>query len=194
MLSKLGLKPEHKVVLHASNMRPAKRPLDLIESAQQVLGRRSDVIYVVAGEGPLRSDMEAACRRHGLDRQFRFIGWIDHDRMPDLINLADVVLMPSAREGRALTYLETQACGRVLVASDIAAAREVIHDGETALLFRMGDVADLTEKILLALGDADLRLAIGQRAREAFAQRSFVSFIASYERILLDVAGLERIR
>jgi glycosyltransferase involved in cell wall biosynthesis len=56
--------------------------------------------------------------------------------MPDYINLADIVVMPSAAETQALVYLETQACARLLLASDIPGAREVIVDGETGLLFR----------------------------------------------------------
>jgi glycosyltransferase involved in cell wall biosynthesis len=58
--------------------------------------------------------------------------------VPDYINLADVVVMPSEREGQSLVYLEAQACGKLIVASDIPAAREVITDGETGLLFERG--------------------------------------------------------
>ena len=65
----------------------------------------------------------------------RFAGWIDYARMPDYINLGDIVVMPSESEGLARVYLEAQACARVLVASDIPPAREVVTEGETGLLF-----------------------------------------------------------
>ena len=82
------------------------------------------------------------------------------------MNLADLVVMPSEREGLARVYLEAQACGKTLIASDIAAAREVVIHGQTGLLFRMGDVQDMADKIVLAAGDPALREAIGTPARE----------------------------
>jgi len=188
LLGQLGIGPNQPTVLHASNLRPAKRPLDVVESAEQVLRHGAEVVYVIVGDGPYRPEMEAQCKRRGLERQFRFVGWIDHDRMPDFINLADAVVLPSQREGLALVYLETQACGKLLIASDIPAAREVIHDGETGLLFRKGDIADLTEKTLLALGNELLRSAIGQRARQSVLNHTLDGFVTSYERLISDAA------
>jgi glycosyltransferase involved in cell wall biosynthesis len=74
LLAHLGLGPGDKVVLHASNMRPAKRPLDVIASAQQVLGRTINVTYLIAGDGPLRADMEAECQKRGVENKIRFAG------------------------------------------------------------------------------------------------------------------------
>jgi glycosyltransferase involved in cell wall biosynthesis len=188
LLGQLGIGLNQAVVLHASNLRPAKRPLDLVESAERVLRHRAEVAYVIVGDGPYRPAMEEECRRRGLERQFRFVGWVDHDRMPDFINLADAVVMPSEREGLALVYLETQACGTLLIASDIPAAREVIQDGETGLFFRKGDIADLTEKTLLALRDGLLRAAVGQRARQSILTRTLDGFIDAYEQLVRGVA------
>ncbi len=188
LLEVLGIGLNQAIVLHASNLRPAKRPLDLIESAEQVLRHGAQVAYVIVGDGPYRPKMEEECRRRGLERQFRFVGWVDHDRMPDFINLADAVVLPSEREGLALAYLETQACGKLLIASDIPAAREVIDDGETGLLFRKGDIADLSEKTLLMLGDGPLRTALGERARRSILTRALDGFIDAYEQLVRGVA------
>ena len=50
--------------------------------------------------------MEDACRRMGIVERVRFVGWIDYDRMPDYLNLADIVVMPSEAETQARVYLE----------------------------------------------------------------------------------------
>ncbi len=188
LLGQLGIGPNQPTVLHASNLRPAKSPVDVIKSAEQVLRHRAEVVYVIVGDGPYRPEMEEECKRRGLERHFRFVGWVDHDRMPDFINLADAVVLPSDREGLALVYLETQACGKLLIASDIPAAREVMRDCETGLLFRKGDIADLTEKTLLALGNEPLRSAIGQRARQSMLNHTLDEFVGSYERLISDAA------
>jgi len=57
----------------------------------------------------------------------------------------------------------------LLLASDIPAAREVVVDGETGLLFAVGNVAECASKLLRAAADPDLRRTIGRNARAAVA-------------------------
>jgi len=146
----------------------------------QALQRNPKLVYVIVGDGPPRKAMEDACREKRLMERFRFTGWVDYARMPAYINLADVMLMPSEAEGLARIYLETQACGRVLVASDIPAAREVVTDGETGLLFRVGDADDLAKKTLSAAGDLELRVRIGRNALERVKAHALPAALASY--------------
>ena len=173
----LNLPPQAKVVLHASNMKKLKRPLDIVLSAGEAVRQVNDLYYVVAGDGPMLGEMQQLCREKGLWQRFRFTGWLDYDRMPGLMNLAEVVVMPSESEQQARVYLEAQASGRLLLASDIPAAREVVEDGRTGILFRLGDIANLTAKTLLALSDPVLRRAIGKQSREK-AQRHDLRVIA----------------
>jgi glycosyltransferase involved in cell wall biosynthesis len=153
------------VVAHVSNLKSLKRPLDIVDSAGTALGQNPRLLYVIVGDGPGRQPMEHAVEASGTSERFRFVGWIDHDRIPDYINLADIVALPSAAEAQARVYLETQACARLILASDIPGAREVITDGETGLLFRMGDPQDLAAKTLHAAHNTQARAAIGKNAR-----------------------------
>jgi glycosyltransferase involved in cell wall biosynthesis len=59
--------------------------------------------------------------------------------VPDYLRLADLLVLPSEHETQALVCPETQACGGVMVASDIPGSREVIEDDQTGLLFRKCD-------------------------------------------------------
>jgi 2-deoxystreptamine N-acetyl-D-glucosaminyltransferase/2-deoxystreptamine glucosyltransferase len=188
LLRALDIRQGEVVVAHVSNLKPWKRPLDVVESATLALRRDPRLVYLVVGDGPLRVAMEEACRSAGQMDRFRFAGWVDHARVPAYLCLADLVLMPSEHEARALVYLETQACGRVLLASDIPAAREVIRDGETGVLFGKGDVRDLAAKTLRLAGDPRLRARIGARAREAAEGRSVDALLDAYEAALWDLA------
>jgi glycosyltransferase involved in cell wall biosynthesis len=177
------------VVMHASNLKPIKRPLDFIHAACSAAAQDPRLVCVVGGDGPMRAAMENACQDAKLMERFRFVGWVDHRRVPEYLNLADVVVMPSEAEGQALVYLEAQACARLLIASDIPAAREVVSGGKTGILFRTADVEDLTTKILLAAGDPELRAAIGRRAREGVQPHSLTQAVASYETCFESVAS-----
>ncbi len=164
--ARLGIHASDVVALHPSQIKSVKRPMDIVRSAPAVLTRQPNVLYLIVGEGPLLADMQGLAERLGVQERFRFAPFVSYEDMPEYMNLADLVLMPSEREGLARVYLEGQACGKTLIASDIAAAREVVIHGQTGLLFRMGDVEDLAEKTLLAAGDPLLREKMGRPARE----------------------------
>ncbi len=185
LLDQLGIQPDATIALHVSNLKPIKRALDLVGAAAGVLRQRSNLLFVIVGDGPLRAPMERACREHGIRELFRFVGWVDSERIPDLLTLADMVVMPSASEGMSLACLEAMACGRLVIASDILGMREIISDGETGLLFRMGDVEDLAAKILLAASTPEFRARIG-RAAKAYVEEHhrLEDMVDRYEAVL----------
>jgi len=184
LLHNLGLTPEQIVVGYFSALKPRKRPLDLIASAEKVLRVHSQVVYVIGGEGPCREEMMELGRQKEMADSFRYVGEIDHQQMPQYLNLSDIVVLPSEREGFPLVYREAQACGRVLLASDIPAAREAIVDGETGLLFRLGDSEDLATKILTLVENRRLRQTIGEQARAAVVPQTLQKWIRAYEAVL----------
>lgn len=188
----LAIPPGAVVVAHVSNLKAVKRPMDLVRSAAEATRRDGRLVYLIVGDGPLRGPMEDACRAAGLRDRFRFVGWVDYAEVPAYLGLADMVVMPSESEALARVYVETQAAGGVLVASDIPAAREVVVDGETGILFRRGDVADLTGKVLWLAGAPELRAAIGRNARAAVGGHALDRAVEAYERVLYEVAGQPR--
>lgn len=188
----LELAPGDVVVAHVSNLKSLKRPLDVIDAAELALRCNPRLVFVVVGQGPVGAAMQVACEEKGIADRFRFVGWIDHDRVADFLNLTDVVVMPAEDETQARVYLETQACGRVLLASDIAAAREVITDGETGVLFRKGEPADLASRLLHLAERPALRAAIGSQARARIAAHALPAIVAEYLDALAGVAVATR--
>jgi glycosyltransferase involved in cell wall biosynthesis len=189
LLMALRIPREHIVVGHPSSLRQGKRPLDVVASAARVLRVQPRVTYLLMGDGPCRPQMEEQIRQMGLSENFRCVGPIAHAEMPAYLNVCDIVVSASEREGFPLTYRETQACGRVLVTSDILAAREAIVDGATGILFRLGDIADLTAKILAAVADASWRQRIGAQARAVVAAESPDGWARAYADVLRGVAS-----
>lgn len=176
------------VVFHASNMKACKRPVDIVRSAEQVLRTAPNVVYVIAGDGPLLPELERACFELGVRDSFRFTGWVAYESMPEYFAAADIVVMPSSNEQQARLYLEAQACGRTLLASDIPGAREVIDDGKTGVLFRMGDVADLTRKTLSVIACRELRQQIEMQARRYVARHELGRIAQEWISYLREIA------
>jgi glycosyltransferase involved in cell wall biosynthesis len=188
----LGIADDAIVVAHIAHLKRVKRPLDVVAAAELALSSDPRLVFVVVGEGECRAAMEAACHAKGIASRFRFTGWVSYERMPAYVNLADLVVLPSEHETQALVCLETQACGRVIVASDVTGAREVIADGETGLLFRKGDAADLARVLLRAAGNAGLRAEIGGLARERVRAHALPGIVAAYAETLARVVRQRR--
>jgi glycosyltransferase involved in cell wall biosynthesis len=185
----LAIGPDEIVVSYVATAKAIKRPHDLIDSAALALRQAPRLVYLMVGDGPLRAELEAACRQKGLWDRFRFVGWVDYARVPDYLNLSDLVVLPSEAEGLARVYVETQACGRVLLASDIPAAREVIEPGVSGLLFARGDCQALAAQTLRVAADPDLRQAIGRAARQrAETYHGLAGAVSAYECLLRLIA------
>ncbi|MCW5977704.1 MAG: glycosyltransferase family 4 protein [Bryobacteraceae bacterium] len=189
LAARYGIDADRVVVLHASVMTPRKRPEDVLRSAALTLPRAPKLVYLFLGGEERASELEEACRREGLADRVRFIARVPYEKMPDHIRLADMVVLASEGEGLARVYLEAQAGGRMPIASDIPAAREVIEDGETGLLFKVGDAAGLAARIMEAYGNTPLRERIGQAARRRVAQHEIGRVIDNYIETLSALAG-----
>jgi glycosyltransferase involved in cell wall biosynthesis len=194
LFHELGISPASTVVLHASNFKPVKRAADIVASAPSVLKENPGVVFVMAGDGPCRHDLERQSRENGTHPQFRFPGWVDYHHMPDYLALADLAVMPSDHEQQARMYLEAQASGRVLVASDIPAAREVVEDGVTGLLFRKGDIDHLAAQIGRAAQDPDLRHRIAEKALARVRVHAIDRVAGQFARELSDVVNRHEAR
>ena len=184
LLRALDLSPTQPIVGHVSALRPAKRSRDLVEAAPAVLRARPDVGFVIVGDGPCREEMVARATELGVLPSVRFVGEIVHERMARYVNLCDALVLPSEREGLPLVSLEAQACGRAMLSSDIPGAREIIAEGETGLLFRLGDIADLAAKILSLVDDPARCAAIGRAARAIAERRPLTAWTQEYAELL----------
>jgi phosphatidylinositol alpha-1,6-mannosyltransferase len=191
LLRELGIGPRDSVVGHFSVLKTMKRPLDIVESAAIVLRSRPSSVYLVGGEGPYLREMEKLARRRDIGARFRFVGEIDHARMPAYMNLCEVVVMPSEEETLPLVYREAQASGCVVVASDIPAAREAIEPNRTGVIFRKGDVRALAAETVRLLRNHPRRRRIGANARAAALEQSPRRWSREYADVLVGIATRE---
>jgi glycosyltransferase involved in cell wall biosynthesis len=110
---------------------------------------------LVAGEGPLLQELRAAAA--GLDA--RFLGFLADAR--DVFAAADVVVLPSLREGLPLAALEALALGRAVVASAVGELPELLAEG-AGVLVPAGDARALSEA-LARLKNGEVRARIEER-------------------------------
>ncbi|MGE5049742.1 MAG: N-acetyl-alpha-D-glucosaminyl L-malate synthase BshA, partial [Deltaproteobacteria bacterium] len=173
-----------RVLCHASNFRPVKRPLDLLHILARVQ-ERMPAVLVLVGDGPERARVEAEARRLGLSADVAFAGAVRN--LPPLLRACDLFLLPSAHESFGLAALEAMSCGLPVVGSLTGGLPEVVEDGETGFLANPGDVAAMGGAALRILSDDPLRGRLSRAARDRAvrlfrAEEVLLRWEALYER------------
>ena len=92
--------------------------------------------------------------------------WGRRDDMPVVLASANLVCLPSYREGLPKVLLEAAACGRAIVATDVPGCREIVADGDNGLLVRVRDAVTLAAALGVLLTDPVRRQRMGQRGRD----------------------------
>jgi N-acetyl-alpha-D-glucosaminyl L-malate synthase BshA len=157
------------LLAHVSNFRPVKRPVDCIEILFRVLQKGIKTRLVMVGDGSERTNAEHRARCLGIYEHCSFVG--KQPRIVDYLSVSDVLLLPSEQESFGLAALEAMACEVPVIASRVGGIPEVITDGETGYLSKVGDVDKMAEDAARLLTDKKLRVEMGQRARESAISR-----------------------
>jgi glycosyltransferase involved in cell wall biosynthesis len=125
-----------------------------------------------------RPHLEELCRTHGCE------WWQHREDMPAVYAEADIVCLPSYREGLPKALLEGASSARPLVATDVPGCREICRQGESGLLVAPRDVEALAAALGQLLADPDSRARMGQRARE-IVEREFSAEIVSRQTVAI---------
>ncbi len=174
-----------KILLHVSNFRPVKRPLDVVRIFERVV-RELPAVLLMVGEGPERASAQALARRLGLADRVRFLG--RQDRIEELTGIADVFLLPSELESFGLSALEAMACGVPVVGSDAGGLPEVVKHTETGFLLPVGDIEGMAARTIEILKDDEHWRALSAGARRrAAALFGAEQIVAEYERFYEQV-------
>jgi len=127
------------------------------------------VKFVVAGDGPLRQDLEAESRRMGLEKVVRFVGWCEKGRT--FAAAADLHLLTSFSEAQGISLLEAMAASRTVVATAVGGVKEVVADGETGFLVDPDDDEAMARSIVELARNPDLAAQMGAAGRARLESR-----------------------
>jgi N-acetyl-alpha-D-glucosaminyl L-malate synthase BshA len=181
------LSPNNEPLLvHVSNFRPVKRPVDCVEILARVL-KTTRARLVMVGDGSERSQAEHRARCLDVFEHCSFVG--KQPKIVDYLSASDVLLLPSEQESFGLAALEAMACEVPVIASRVGGVPEVVTDGETGFLSEVGDLEKMSADAARLLADEEMRREMGRRARESAISRYSTDlvipqYINFYERVL----------
>ena len=174
------------IMVHVSNFRPVKRPVDCVEILARVL-KKTEARLVMVGDGSERTNAVHRANCLGISDHCVFVG--KQPRIVDYLCAADVLLLPSEQESFGLAALEAMAVQVPVIASRVGGVPEVVDDGETGFLSSVGDLDKMAEDAVRLLTDSEFRRAMGKRARESAITRYSTDkiipqYIEFYEQVL----------
>lgn len=177
--AELGLDPAARVLLYSGTM-GQKHGLEILIDAAARLQHRTDLVVLMCGDGPVRAELEARAR--GLSN-VRFTGLQPQARLNELLNLADVHLLPQRADAEDLVMpsklTAMMASGRPVVTTARAGTELASVVERCGVVVPPADVAALVEGLLRLVDDRALHDRLGEAARrlaiESFDQDAVLS-------------------
>lgn len=162
-LDRLKVDPDHKLVLAVGRLWPQKRYRDLIWSAELLASARNDTTLVVIGDGPQSGELLRHRDAVSTPDRVRFAG--HRDDVASLLPHADAFWIASEYEGQSNSVIEAMQAGVPVIASDIPGNRDLVVDGITGALVKLGDTADFARQTMLLLDDGAKAAAYSDAAK-----------------------------
>ena len=130
-----------------------------------------DVLYVVAGDGKKRNDIEKIIKTKVLWPKVKMLGKVSDKDLKILYNTADLYVKPNIKvegtmEGFGLVAIEAASCKLTVIASDLEGLRDAIKDGQNGFLIEPYDTEGYLKKINELLNDDKFRQEFGEKARQ----------------------------
>jgi glycosyltransferase involved in cell wall biosynthesis len=187
----LGIPDDAFVVGWLGRMTEIKRADDLLR-ALALLGPAAHL--VLAGDGPLRGDLEALAHELGIATRTHFTGF--RDDVGSIYAASDTIALTSANEGTPVTVIEALAAGVPVVSTAVGGVADIVEPGRTGFLVPRGDTAAIADALRRLEQDPELRGHMGAVARETVIERysvpRLVDDVDKLYRHLLDTVPMRK--
>lgn len=160
---------EGPLVLAVGRLVQPKGYAYFIQAAAQVLTAFPRAVFCIAGDGPLRGELQQMVDNLGIASRVRMVG--TRTDVPDLLAACDLYVLSSVDEGLPMALLEAMASGAAVVSTRIPGVQDIIIDGETGLQVPPADAEGLARTICAALSDAPLRKQLAQNGRKLVQEK-----------------------
>ncbi|HWF90824.1 MAG TPA: glycosyltransferase family 4 protein, partial [Terriglobales bacterium] len=163
----VSVPPPDASILYFGRLSAEKGIPDLLDAMQAL----PNIKLRIAGEGPQRAELENRVERLHL-ANVEFLGQLSEDSLHQAIVSSQFTVLPSrAYETFGKSILESYACARAVIASDLGSRRELVRDGETGLLYPVGDVTKLANAIALLAARPEWSRQMGVAGRDLVRTR-----------------------
>jgi glycosyltransferase involved in cell wall biosynthesis len=174
--SRLGIDIDKRIITFSGRLVPLKRVDVLLQAIQGVLKSRKDIQALILGHGELLESLKRMASDFGIDAFVSFKNSVPN--ILDYLQITDIFVFPSEKEGMPNALLEAMACRLPVIAARIGGVVDIIRDGENGLIVTPGNAEELKETILMLIGDVALEKKIAENAYNDIKENYYINKIA----------------
>lgn len=153
----LNIKRDPWRVISVARLEKVKGVKYLIEAMPQVWEKFPQAELLIAGDGSQKSGLENLTEQLGIAGSVNFLGMVNHEQLPTLLNSGSIFICPSLAEGQGIAILEAMACGLAVVGTNVGGIPDLIRDKFNGLLVNPANPMALAEAINFLLENFDFR-------------------------------------
>jgi sugar transferase (PEP-CTERM/EpsH1 system associated) len=185
---RMGLSEKTLLIGSVGRLVAIKDHATMLRAAEMLAGQGLDLSVALAGDGPELERLRAvAAASPHLSGRVHFLG--ASQNIVDILNAMDVFVLPSVSEGMSNTLLEAMSVALPVVATRVGGNSELIEDGITGLLFKVGSIEELIGKLVILAGNQNLRSDLGKSARaRILAEYRLDSMMERYRNLYCELA------
>lgn len=183
------------IILCISRLVPEKGIDIAIDAFALLIRQFPNARLFIAGDGYIKNSLEQKVTTLNLNQAIRFLGWIDPEQIPDLINSATMVVVPSRyNEPFGLVALQAAQMARPVIATRCGGLKEVVVDQQTGLLIDKDDVESLAKAMAFLLKNPAIAIKFGHAARQrALDMFAWEHFVDAYEALYIKLGQRKEI-
>lgn len=168
---KYGIQRDAFIIGTVGRLAKVKGHAHLIEAMPSILEEIPDCQLVIAGDGPLKGDLEAIIKRLGLIDNIKLLGYVGEIRA--LLEMIDLFILPSLSEGLPIVLLEAMVSEKPIVAASVGGVPEAISGPELGILVPPANPQMITDAVISLFRDKErmerVGINAGRRVRNAFS-------------------------
>ena len=149
----------------------------LLHAAKRIIKQFSNITFIIAGSGPLASQLKELSIKLGISDKVKFLGF--RNDIPKILSGIDIFVLPSLWEGMPNVVLEAMFAGKPVIATDTGGSKDIIDNGINGVLVEPGNSEALAEAILKLLKNPAQRQRLGESAKEKIKEKFSIDKMVS---------------
>jgi 1,2-diacylglycerol 3-alpha-glucosyltransferase len=183
-----GIPIDKPVLLYVGRLDREKRIDTILRALPEIL-RVTSVHLVIAGIGKERQRLEELTEKLGMQNAVTFTGFVPDKDLQNIYRIADLFVIAGIAELQSIVTMEAMASGLPVVAVNVLALPELVHDGENGYLFSDGDSQMIAEKVIAILSNQTMREQMSRKSLEIIRDHDINKIIEKYESIYNEIIG-----
>lgn len=179
--------PDKPIILYLGRVNKEKRLDVLLRTVPEVL-KENNVIFLLAGEGNAMKMLKKLSKSLEIEKNIIFYGRVPEEQKVKMYQLADLFAISSPAELQSIVTLEAVSCGLPVVACNVCALPELVHDDENGYLFPENDSLKMAEKIIKILKNPDLKTKMGKKSLDIAQPHSEIKTFDQFEELYIKLA------